>query len=171
MHVASTLESVTIYREGAICTRTCAVAPATGEAPQRVRIVGLPLALGAASLRAAVRSGPPSLRVLDVRAAFDVEIVDEVDLAEETRAHEAAREAHSRLQLQLERLEHEIAELRRAKRSCVGAGWGARASTSPRPVRPRRCRSAARTGSSSCATAKRHATSHDSPVVAPRARR
>jgi hypothetical protein len=112
MNVASTLESVTIYREGAICTRTCTITPAQADAPQRVRIVGLPLALGPASLRAAVRSGPPSLRVLDVRAAFDVELVGDIDLAAETRAFEAARDAHARLQLQLDRLESEIAELR-----------------------------------------------------------
>ncbi|HET6582824.1 MAG TPA: DUF4139 domain-containing protein, partial [Nannocystaceae bacterium] len=109
MNVTSTLESVVIYREGAICTRTTAVAPPAG---QRVRIVGLPLALGAASLRAFVRSGPPSLRVLDVRAAFDVELLEEIDVAEESRLLEVARDAHARLQLRFERLEQEIAELR-----------------------------------------------------------
>lgn len=112
MNVTSTLESVTIYREGAVCTRTAAVGPQAAEGAQRVRIVGLPLALGAASLRASVRSGPPSLRVLDVRAAFDVELLEEIDVAEESKLLEAAREAHARLRLRFERLENDIAELR-----------------------------------------------------------
>ncbi len=112
MNVTSTLESVTIHREGAICRRVAAIAPAPGESAHHVRIVGLPLALGPASLRAAVRSGPPALRVLDVRAAFDVELFDETDLAEEARALEVARDAHARLRLQIDRLDAEIAELR-----------------------------------------------------------
>lgn len=112
MNVTSTLESVTIHREGAICTRAVAVAPPPGEAPQHVRVVGLPLALGPASLRAAVRSGPSALRVLDVRAAFEVELFDEIDLAEESHALEAARDDHARLRLAVDRLDAEIAELR-----------------------------------------------------------
>jgi hypothetical protein len=112
MNVASRLESVTIHRDGAICRRVAEVAPISGDAPNRVRLVGLPLALGAASLRASVRSGPPSLRVIDVRAGFDVELLDEIDLAEETRALAAARDEHARLRLQYDRLEREIAELR-----------------------------------------------------------
>lgn len=111
MNVTSALESVTIYRDAAVCTRTAAVAPAPGEAPRQIRIVGLPLALGAGSLRAAVRSGPPALRVLDVRAAFDVELLDAIDLAEEQQAYTAARDRHAELRTEYELLVREIDDL------------------------------------------------------------
>jgi len=94
MDVASVLEKVTVYRHGAVCERSARL-DATGEA--RVRVVGLPLSARATSLRARV-VGDAAVHVLDVRAAFDVAIGDDVDLAAEARAVEAAVRDTARLQ-------------------------------------------------------------------------
>lgn len=107
MDVASVLEKVTVYRHGAVCERTARL-DATGEV--RVRVVGLPLSARATSLRARV-VGDATIHVLDVRAAFDVSIGDEVDLAAEARAVEAAGRDALRLQQELEALERSLAEL------------------------------------------------------------
>lgn len=107
MDVASVLEKVTVYRHGAVCERSARL-DATGEA--RVRVVGLPLSARATSLRARV-VGDAAVHVLDVRAAFDVAIGDDVDLAAEARAVEAAVRDTARLQQELEAVERALAEL------------------------------------------------------------
>ncbi len=102
----STLDSVTVYREGAICRRVVQVAPS---ADRHVLLGGLPLSLEPGSLRARVEEGRG--KVLDVRAQFDVQLAEEVDVPREQKA---AEEAHAKvlvLQSRLARLEAEISEL------------------------------------------------------------
>lgn len=108
MKVASVLESVTVYRQGAVCTRIAKVEPAAVEGA-RVRIVGLPLVAKPGSLRARVDG---EVHVVDVRAAFDVELGTETDLAAEARALEAAQQESGRISLAIDRIERELAEMR-----------------------------------------------------------
>jgi hypothetical protein len=108
MDVASVLEKVTVYRHGAVCERVARLGAAGGEA--RIRVVGLPLSARTTSLRARL-VGADAVHVLDVRAAFDVTIGSEVDVAAEARALEAARQDTARLQQALEAVERGLAEL------------------------------------------------------------
>jgi hypothetical protein len=110
MKVASVLESVVVYRQGAVCTRTARVEPAAIE-EARVRIVGLPLVAKPGSLRARVDGGA-DLHVVDVRAGFDVELGSETDLAAEARAVQAAQEESGRIALAIDRTDRELAEMR-----------------------------------------------------------
>jgi len=109
MNLASTLDAVTVYQKGAVCTRKAVVAAG---APAQVRITGLPLSLQPGSLRARVVSGGPA-RVLDVRPGYDVELAAEADVPTEQKAVEAATEQLARLQLDLARVERDIAELKK----------------------------------------------------------
>lgn len=104
----STLHAVTIYREGALCTRRAHLAPG-GE--RQLRLGSLPLALEPGSLRAKLAKGPAGLRVLDVRPQFDVELADEVDVPEEQKALEAAEAELERLRTRRDRVDTEISEL------------------------------------------------------------
>lgn len=106
--LTSALERVTIYREGAVCTRHVDV-PA-GQ-PNPLRIGGLPLSLEPTSLRARVVTGPSELRVLEVRPQFDVELAAEVDVPAEQHAFEEASAHVARLERQLARLDRDISEL------------------------------------------------------------
>jgi len=110
MKVASVLESVTVYRQGAVCTRTARVEPVAVE-DLRVRIVGLPLVAKPGSLRARVLDRA-DLHVVDVRAGFDVELGTDTDLAAEVRAVEAAQEHSGRVALAIDRIDRELAEMR-----------------------------------------------------------
>ncbi|GMU61453.1 MAG: hypothetical protein AMXMBFR34_32160 [Myxococcaceae bacterium] len=107
----STLKSVTIYREGALCTRVAAI-PAGKE--RSLRLGGLPLSLEPGSLRAKVLKGD-SLRVQDVRPQFDVELADEVNVPQEQQALEAAEETLERLRIRHDRVDTEISELENLK--------------------------------------------------------
>ncbi len=102
----SSLDAVTVYREGAICRR---VAKAGASADRQVRLGGLPLSLEPASLRARVLSG--GNRVVDVRPQFDVQLAEEVDVPTEQRAWEEAGAALAQLELQRQRVHAEIGEL------------------------------------------------------------
>lgn len=102
----STLDAVTVYREGAICRRTAKV---SASPDRQVRLGGLPLSLEPASLRARVVSGDN--RVVDVRPQFDVELAEEVDVPAEQRAWEEAGSRVAQLESQRQRLQAEIAEL------------------------------------------------------------
>lgn len=106
--IASTLESVTIYREGAICVRRARVEP---QGDRQLRFGELPLSLEPGSIRARVVSGAPDLRVLDVRPQFDVQLAEEVDVPAEQKALEAAQDVLAKLQVRRARLEAEIEEL------------------------------------------------------------
>ncbi len=108
--VSSMLDAVTVYAAGAVCTRRAKVEPAqvTG---LRLRLTGLPLSLLAGSLRAKVLAGPEKLRVLDVRADFDVTLADELDVPVEQQALEKAQQALAHLQGELGRLDQQLSEL------------------------------------------------------------
>jgi hypothetical protein len=106
--LAATLSSVTIYREGALCTRILTLSPGAGP---RLRLIGLPLSLEPGSLRARVTRGADGLRVLDVRPQFDVELADELQVPVEQRALEAAQDELARLTARHARVEAEIVEL------------------------------------------------------------
>ncbi|MEW6430288.1 MAG: mucoidy inhibitor MuiA family protein [Myxococcota bacterium] len=106
--LSSTLKAVTLYREGALCTR---LAPLPAGAGRQVRLGGLPLSLEPGSLRAKLTKAPDGLRVLDVRPQFDVELADEVHVPEEQKALEAAQAELERLQVRRGRVHTEISEL------------------------------------------------------------
>ncbi len=89
MNITSQLEAVTVYAAGAVCTRRAKLA-APPSPVRQVRIGGLPLSLRATSLRARILSGDAELRVVDVRAGFDVQLADELDVPAEEKALEAA---------------------------------------------------------------------------------
>lgn len=116
MNVTSQLEAVTVYAAGAVCTRRAKVAAPPGPTRQQ-RVNGLPLSLRATSLRAKIVSGGGDLRVVDVRAGFDVALADEVDVPAEQKALEAAEAALAQLEQTLAREAreaHELASLRPA---------------------------------------------------------
>lgn len=109
--VTSELRAVTVFRIGAVCTRIAALDEAAA-AQTKLRVTGLPLALAAFSLRARIVGAGAEITVLDVRAAFDVELGEDVDLAVERTALDEAKHTRARLQAQVERVEKELAELR-----------------------------------------------------------
>ncbi len=116
MTVTSQLEAVTVYASGAVCTRRAKV-DAPPVPTRQVRITGLPLSLRATSLRARILSGADALRVLDVRAGFEVQLAEEVDVPVEQKALEKAEAEVSRLEqvhVRLVRETQEFAALRPA---------------------------------------------------------
>ncbi|MBL8954890.1 MAG: mucoidy inhibitor MuiA family protein, partial [Myxococcaceae bacterium] len=111
MIVASTLDAVTVYQRGAVCTRKAKLPVPTG-AP--IRVSGLPLSLQPGSLRArVVAAAGAAPRVLDVRPGYEVELAAEADVPTEQKAVEVASAQISRLQLEASRVEREIAELKK----------------------------------------------------------
>ena len=101
----STLDAVTVYREGAVCLRRARLSAQS----KQVRVGGLPISMEPGSLRARVLSG--EARVQDVRAQFDVQVVDELDVPAETKAFEVAQESVARLEQRLARVDSELTEL------------------------------------------------------------
>ena len=119
VQLASTLDSVTVYSAGALCRRRARLELPPGDAPGgdtgggafRVVLGGLPLALDEHSLRAAVVTGPPGLRVLDVRRAVEVALPETADLSPLRRACDqaeqeldAARAAEAAVSAQIEHI-------------------------------------------------------------------
>jgi hypothetical protein len=104
---SSSLESVTVYRAGAVCVRRADVAPSE---KRRVRITGLPLSMEPGSLR--VRAPEGGVSVVDARSEIDVQLVGEVDVPAEQKALEAAEQTLQRLRATHARLERESSELR-----------------------------------------------------------
>lgn len=127
MNATSMLDAVTVYRDGAICTRRCRI---EGPAPDTVRIVGLPLSLTPGSLRARVRAGPVGLQVRDVRPAFDVRFGEAIDESAEVKAKDAARLEVQRLETLFQRLDAEARELQALKPARYAREEGA----PPRPA-------------------------------------
>ena len=107
MNVTSQLEAVTVYASGAVCTRRVKVAEPT----RQVRITGLPLSLRPTSLRARISVGPDGLRVLDVRAGFDAQLAEEVDVPAEQKALEAAEAQLGRIEQVRGRLVQEAQDI------------------------------------------------------------
>ena len=110
--LSSTLDSVTVYREGATCRRIAQIAAGPD---RQLRLGGLPLSLEPGSLRARVQTGVG--RVVDVRPQYDVELAEEVDVPTEQRAWEDAGAKLSKLELVRQRLNAEIEELRNLRPS------------------------------------------------------
>ncbi len=111
MNITSDLQTVTIYREGAVCTRRAKVDGVSTE----VRVVGLPMGLVAGSVRGRILTGPVGLRVLDVRPGFDVQFGDTVDESAEVKARDAAKLEVSRLEASFNRFDGELRELQSLK--------------------------------------------------------
>jgi hypothetical protein len=109
--VYSVLDAVTVYAQGAVCTRLARVKVEGGALPRSLRFAGLPLTLKEGSLRARVLSGPAGLSVTDVRAGFDAELPPEVDVPLEQQALELARDQAGRLELELSHAQREAASV------------------------------------------------------------
>ncbi|ATB27466.1 DUF4139 domain-containing protein [Melittangium boletus] len=110
--VPSTLDAVIVHAEGALCTRLAWVPLDQGRLPVQVRVAGLPLGLRVGSLRASVLSGPPGLRVRDVRPAFDVKLPPEPELPATQQSLEEAQDTLATIASELERTRKDIASLR-----------------------------------------------------------
>ncbi|MBN3929990.1 DUF4139 domain-containing protein [Streptomyces verrucosisporus] len=115
----SALESVVVHAVGAVCVRRarCALprGPKAPDAVVRVRAEGLPIALYDHSLRGRVVSGPPGLRVTDVRPVRsaaprqDRELPSlKLELEEAENRLDRLRERHGRLTAEIGK----VAELR-----------------------------------------------------------
>lgn len=115
--VPSTLDAVTVYAEGALCTRLASVPCEGGKLPLLVRLEGLPLGLRPGSLRASVLQGPRGLQVRDIRPTFDVRLPPEADIPTTQRALEEAQEKLTSLAVALERVQRDIATLQKLKPS------------------------------------------------------
>jgi hypothetical protein len=96
--VTSTLDAVTIYAQGAICTRIARFAPTGAGMPRQVRVAGLPISARGNSLRARVTAGPPGLGVQSVQGGFDCELPPDSDMPAEEVALEKATDALQRLE-------------------------------------------------------------------------
>lgn len=113
--VPSILDAVTVHAEGALCKRLATVQLEDGRIPTQVRINGLPLALRAGSLRAAVVQGPPGLAVHDIRPTFDVQLPPEVDVPAEQLALEEAEARLAGITAHLEAVQREAATVGKLK--------------------------------------------------------
>ncbi|MCP3101676.1 DUF4139 domain-containing protein [Myxococcus sp. K15C18031901] len=109
--VPSMLDAVTVYAEGALCTRLATLRLEEDRVPNEIRINGLPLSLRPGTMRAFVHQGPPGLQVRDLRATFDVQLPPEVDVPQEHRALEEALERLLDVTARLEALEQELGTL------------------------------------------------------------
>ena len=107
----SALESVVVHASGAVCTRRARLdlPPTTGTAS--VRIDGLPPTLYERSLRGRVVSGPPGLRVTDVRIDLRTELRRAEELPRLRLDLEDAQDRRSRLRDRCARLRAEIEEV------------------------------------------------------------
>ncbi|MFT3708573.1 MAG: mucoidy inhibitor MuiA family protein [Archangium sp.] len=124
--LSSKLDAVTVFREGAICRRLATVSPSS---ERQVRLGGLPLSVDPASFRASVISG--NGKVVDVRAQFDVEFVDEANVPVEQKALEEASAIVAKLEQERVRLQAEIAELQNLKPSFLEHKRGEPPRTAP----------------------------------------
>jgi hypothetical protein len=111
MNVTSDLHAVTIYREGAVCTRRAKVRSVSTE----VRVVGLPMGLVPGSVRGRILTGPLGLRVLDVRPGFEVQFGEAIDESAEIKARDAAKVEVARLEVSFNRFDAELRELQTLK--------------------------------------------------------
>ena len=109
--VPSMLDAVTVYAEGALCTRLATLRLEDDRVPNEIRINGLPLSLRPGTLRAFVRQGPPGLQVRDLRATFDVQLPPEVDIPHEHRALEESLVRLAEVQARLEEVQRELQTL------------------------------------------------------------
>ncbi|MFP8882969.1 DUF4139 domain-containing protein [Streptomyces mangrovi] len=109
----SVLESVVVHAVGAVCVRRarCALPHGIPKAPDaavRVRMEGLPIALYDHSLRGRVVSGPPGLRVTDVRPVWSAAPRQDRELPSLRLELEEAEDRLARLRERRDRLTAEI---------------------------------------------------------------
>lgn len=114
--VASRLESVVVHPAGAVCVRRArCVLPARPASPPgagvRVLVEGLPVTVHGHSLRGRVVSGPPGLRVTDVRVARAAGPRPDGELPRLRLAWEEARDRVDGLRSRRDGLKAEIAEV------------------------------------------------------------
>lgn len=117
--LASEIRAVTVFRRGALVTRSAEIPTHGGVLPSEVRIEGLPLALDDASVRVSVESETQGPRAADLRLGLDVVAADEKpgptrdeELRAAMRAEAAARSELARLEKQLQLL-HELVPKKR----------------------------------------------------------
>jgi hypothetical protein len=104
--ISSTINSVTIYREGAVCLRKVHV---SGSGSKTIHIPDLPLAMDAPSLCAYIPSGVN--KIIGIGTLFNVKQVDDIDVPAEKKALYTATELLSGLNIKLKRFDQEISEL------------------------------------------------------------
>ncbi|MFJ7263102.1 DUF4139 domain-containing protein [Streptomyces globosus] len=95
----STLDSVVVYAQGALCRRlACGTVPPDG----RLRVTGLPRSLDPGSLRARVL-GAPRVRVVEARVEVEAEPADPRTPHELREAAERLRDRHAAVQARRDR--------------------------------------------------------------------
>lgn len=114
MNLMSVLEAVTVYREGALCVRVARTPAGEAVVNHHVRVVGLPLSLMPGSLRARI-AGAAEVRVLDVRAAFEVVLGENIDTPAEQMRVRAEEKNAGELSDELTLLRQEISGLEKLR--------------------------------------------------------
>jgi hypothetical protein len=107
----SEVTSVVVHSTGAVCTRHARLDLPAGDGTRVVRVTGLPPSLSEDSLRGRVLSGPPGLRVTDVRLEFGATLRRGDELPHLRMDLEDAEDRQSRLRDRRDRLTAEIAEV------------------------------------------------------------
>lgn len=109
--VDSAVRSVVVHSSGAVCTRRVRLDLPPHEGAATVRVRGLPPTLFEHALRARVVSGPPGLRVTDVRLDVGATLRRGDDLPGLRLDLEDAEDRQSRLRDRRDRLKTEIEEV------------------------------------------------------------
>jgi len=86
----SEIEAVTVYAAGAIVVRSAELSPIEGAWPKQVRVVGLPLTLEDATVRARVEGGDGKLRAVGFRVGLEV-LGDDAPTPPDEKALQEAR--------------------------------------------------------------------------------
>ncbi|MFC4033314.1 DUF4139 domain-containing protein [Streptomyces polygonati] len=107
----SAVTSVVVHASGAVCTRLARLELALGDGAVTVRVPGLPPTLVEHSLRGRVVSGPPGLRVTDLRLDFGAVLRRAEQLPSLRLDVEDAEDRESRLRDRRDRLATEIEEV------------------------------------------------------------
>lgn len=107
----SAVTSVVVHSSGAVCTRLAHLDPTLRDGVATVRVVGLPPTLFEHSLRGRVVTGPPGLRVADVRLDVGATLRRGAELPSQRLDLEDAEDLRSRLRDRRDRLTAEIAEV------------------------------------------------------------
>ncbi|MEY9947113.1 DUF4139 domain-containing protein [Kitasatospora sp. GAS1066B] len=109
----TTLDSVAVHAEGAVCRRVAHGTPAAdpaGPGPVRLRLTGLPPTLEPGSLRAGLPGGPAGWRVTEVRPAAEARLTSPEQLPELHRQLAEAAQAEAALRLRQRQLAARIAQ-------------------------------------------------------------
>ncbi|MFG1810041.1 DUF4139 domain-containing protein [Streptomyces sp. NPDC049040] len=107
----SAVTSVVVHSSGAVCTRLARIDLPPGDGTAPVRITGLPPTLHEDSLRGRIVSGPPGLRVTDIRVELGAALRRGDELPRLRLDLEDAEDRQSRLGDRRKRLSDEIEEV------------------------------------------------------------